>query len=153
VTASALFDLTSQRWMETLTERLVAEGVPLLALLSYDGRAVLDPPHAEDGAVISAINRHQMRDKGLGPAAGPGAAAFLARALAGHGWRVDQEQSDWRLGPRDGALMMQTIEGWRAAAAEEGIPRALLDTWISDRRRTLTALRIGHRDLFARPAS
>jgi SAM-dependent methyltransferase len=153
VTASALFDLTSERWMEALAKRLVVDGVPLLALLSYNGRAILDPPHAEDGTIISAVNRHQMRDKGFGPAAGPGATAVLARCLARRGWRVDQGESNWRLEAHHGALMMQTIEGWLPAAAEEGVAAALLEGWMAGRQRNLTALRIGHTDLFARPAS
>jgi SAM-dependent methyltransferase len=152
VTASALFDLTSERWMDGLVRRLVADRVPLLALLSYDGRTALTPPHATDGPIISAVNRHQRRDKGFGPAAGPEAAAYLGALMAGHGWRVDQGESDWRLATPDAALMTRTIEGWCAAAAEDGVAPALVAGWMADRRHKLTALRVGHTDLFARPA-
>jgi SAM-dependent methyltransferase len=153
VTASALFDLTSECWMEGLARRLVADRMPLLALLTYDGRAALTPPDAADERVIAAVNRHQRRDKGFGPAAGPDAAAVLARCLTGHGWQVDRGESDWRLGEPDTPLMMRTIEGWCAAAAEDGAPAALLEHWMAERRRGLRALSVGHVDLFARPAS
>ena len=53
--------------------------MPLLAVLTYDGREAWAPPHPLDAEVLPAFHRDQGRDKGLGgPALGPAAAETLA---------------------------------------------------------------------------
>lgn len=154
VTATALFDLASAGWLDALAAALAADRRPLLSCLSYDGRIALAPAHPLDAAMIRAFNAHQTTDKGLGgPAAGPGAHGDLARALAARGYRVDEDDTPWRLeAGRDGALIDAILRGWAGAVAGfAGITPAMAADWLGARRAATAALAIGHRDLYARP--
>ncbi|MEM6487579.1 MAG: SAM-dependent methyltransferase [Pseudomonadota bacterium] len=150
VTASALIDLCGAAWLDGLAASLAAAGLPALIVLSYDGRQAWDPPHADDTAVIEAFHADQRRDKGLGPALGPGAHAALAATLAErHGFEVTEAASDWDLrAATDGALIAALAEGTADAAAAALGPRAA--TW-GRARRDAAAARVGHRDLLAWP--
>ncbi|MGI9406615.1 MAG: hypothetical protein ACR2O4_09600, partial [Hyphomicrobiaceae bacterium] len=81
VTATALFDLVSESWLQAFADRLCAARLPLLATLTYDGRLELEPAHSMDASMIEAFNQHQRTDKGFGPAAGPDASNVLTTAL------------------------------------------------------------------------
>ena len=83
VTTSALLDLVSHDWLDRLVTEAAARRLPVYAALSYDGLATLEPADPFDRAVIDAVNQHQRRDKGFGPALGPDAAATRAGALRG----------------------------------------------------------------------
>ncbi len=152
VTASALFDLVSAGWVERLADRVVAERLGLYAALNYDGAAIWEPVLPEDGAVLAAFNAHQRGDKGFGPALGPDAGLHLARALAGHGYRVATAASPWRLGPGERGLQAALAEGSAAAAGERGVAA---DAWLQARREAAMAgassCRIGHLDVLALP--
>ena len=81
VTASALLDLTSPQWLDALAARCRAAHAIALFALTYDGRiACRDDPM--DELVRALINRHQQRDKGFGPAAGPDATDAAVRSSA-----------------------------------------------------------------------
>lgn len=154
VTATALFDLAGAGWLDTLAAALAADRLPLLSCLSYDGRIALSPAHPLDGAMFRAFNAHQLTDKGLGgPAAGPGAHGHLVRALAARGYRVDQDDTPWRLvAGRDGALIDAVLKGWAdAAAGSAGVTPAMAADWLGARQAATAALAIGHRDIYARP--
>ncbi len=154
VTATALFDLASSGWLDALAAALAADRLPLLSCLSYDGRIALAPAHPLDGAMIRAFNAHQRTEKGLGgPAAGPGAHGHLARALAARGYRVDEDDTPWRLvAGRDGALIDAVLRGWAdAVAGSAGVTPAMAADWLGARLGATAALAIGHRDLYARP--
>jgi len=148
VTASALFDLASSDWIEALADRLAAADVGLYAALSYDGTLAWQPALPEDAAVAAAFNRHQRRDKGLGPALGPAAPAALARAFRCRGYAVRTAPSPWRLGPAEAPLQAALIDGIAAAAAETGLAAG---AWRQARLAASAAARctVGHVDLLA----
>lgn len=155
VTASALLDLVSATWLERLATAL--GGRPALLALSYDGALAFDPPDPMDREVHDLFDRHQRRDKGLGPALGPESADVAERILTARGHGVRRGESPWRLDEGDGALAGELIEGFAAAASEQAPDQAgELAAW---RMRRLAAvesgavrLSVGHADLLALPA-
>ncbi len=68
LTASALMDLVSASWFDTLAAIAASRRLPLLFTLSVDGRHVLTPEDTDDGRVFTAFAQDQRRDKGLGHA-------------------------------------------------------------------------------------
>jgi hypothetical protein len=108
--------------------------------------------------VIKAVNAHQRRDKGFGPALGPHAHARLAVLAAARGYWIERRLSDWVLERSDQALQSALIQGWAAAAREqkpqmtteiqrwEGVRLAALEHGLS-------RIRVGHQDLLAIPAA
>jgi hypothetical protein len=150
VTAAALFDLTSERWMRSLCALLALRRAPLYAVLTYDGVETWTPPHAADIDMLAAFHAHQKRDKGFGPAAGPDAAAALRRALEDLGYVVRSGASDWTLDATEPALVAMLASGVAGACRETGlVDPAAIDSWLAARK-SATA-RIGHVDLFASP--
>lgn|SRR5262245_27006868 len=154
VTASALLDLVSGRWLDALADRCRAAGAPALFVLSYDGRILCTPRDAEDEMVRTLVNRHQRTDKGFGPALGPDATDHAQQSFAARGFVVDRERSDWMLGSGDLDLQRQLIDGWASAAAEIAPDdAAAIDAWRSRRLGHVAAGRstvvVGHDDLAA----
>jgi hypothetical protein len=154
VTASALLDLVSPRWLEELAARCRAAGAAALFTITYNGQSCCSPPEPEDEVIRDLLNRHQNRDKGLGgPAAGPGAASWAVRCFTEAGYRVRTEPSDWSLGPADHALQRRLIEGWADAAIEMGLAPATVAGWCGRRIAHLEAGRsrivVGHLDIAA----
>ncbi|TDL87753.1 class I SAM-dependent methyltransferase [Meridianimarinicoccus aquatilis] len=152
VTATALFDLAAPEWINKLADRLAEDKLPVLACLTYDGRLGFAPAMGGDAALSAAFNRHQRGDKGLGgPAAGPGAAVALARALSARGYKVQMEDSAWRLqAPRDTLLMKELIRGW-SDAMKGLVGDEVAQRWCDMRLANTTRLTIGHTDIFATP--
>ena len=155
IAAAAFFDLVSRDWLARFVAILARARVPLLAALSVDGRRDWQPRLAEDAVVAAGFTQHQHRDKGFGAALGPDAPAGLAEALTRMRFDVTRAASDWRLGPRDRALLDALIGG-EAAAAAEAAPDPAIAAWEKQRRAALAAGRlgliIGHCDLLALPA-
>jgi SAM-dependent methyltransferase len=155
VTTSALLDLVSATWLERLIAILAISRRPLYAALSFDGRVDLAPACRDDAAIIDAVNRHQLTDKGFGPALGPQGGATAVAALEAEGFAIAQGLSDWVFGPADEAIQREMLAGWAGAAAEMGIAPGLLDAWLAERRAHVaagrSAMRIGHLDFFAAP--
>jgi SAM-dependent methyltransferase len=158
VTASAVLDLVSEGWLGELVDRCCASGCGALLALSYDGTQEWSgPADPEDAPIQGAVNAHQRRDKGLGPALGPAAprvAETFFREAAYHVWVLP---SAWRLGPGDRDLARALLEGWCQAAREEVPPEApRFEAWRERRLRDLevgkTQLTVGHMDLLALPA-
>ena len=128
VTASALFDLVSPAWIERLARALAASGACGLFALTVDGRRWFEDADghliddAADRRMSDLFNHHQRREKGLGEALGPQAAAALPAVLEAAGLRVDVERADWRLAAGDPAtprLAAALLEDWARAAAEQ----------------------------------
>lgn len=159
VTASALLDLVTREWLTNLVARCGEARCGVLLALSYDGRITWLPGGDPDDAWLEgAVNAHQRRDKGLGPALGPTApqvADTLFRKAGFHTWVLP---SPWRLGADDGPLVQTLVEGWCRAALEQApADTSRIRDW---RERRLLALaqgdvelRVGHLDLLALPAS
>ena len=156
VTASAVLDLVSEDWLEALVGRCRSHALPMLFALTYDGMIHCEPAHADDAYVRGAVNAHQRRDKGFGPALGPIAAGRAESVLQRHGYRVLAAASPWRLRPEDAELQRALIDGWEGAAAEEQ-PSSVgrIGAWAQSRRSWLQAGRssvsVGHTDLLAIP--
>lgn len=155
VSASALLDLVSQDWIESLIARCTQAKAHALFALTYDGRIQCSPEDHFDAKLRARINEHQRRDKGFGPALGPAAASVAAALFASAGFHVVTAASDWQLDAGDAALQRALIDGWLDAAREiDDSPE--LERWRARRlddigvgRLTIT---VGHIDLLASPA-
>lgn len=119
VTASALLDLVSDRWLQELAGALRSNRAAGLFALTYVGRSRCEPVDSFDDRVLELFNTHQRRnDKGFGLAAGPDAVENAALALASAGYRIRREPSNWILKPEMQPLQIELIHGWAEAAAE-----------------------------------
>jgi hypothetical protein len=103
-----------------------------------------------------AFNRHQVTDKGFGPALGPAAAAEAITRFERIGYAVVKGASDWALGPTDN-LQTEILAGFADAAAEAGVVSGEIAEWMGRRTSLLAAqcssLQVGHLDFFAYPSS
>ncbi len=156
VTASALLDLVSEEWLADLVERCRARRCTTLFALTYDGRMTLTPPDPEDEWICQLVNRHQLGDKGFGPALGPAAAHRVSDLFRAAGYHVRTAQSDWRLLPTEQPLQQSLLEGWAAAAAELAPGDAdRCRHWLNRRKAHLASgtshITVGHQDLLAWP--
>jgi hypothetical protein len=156
VTVSALLDLVSEDWLSRFAIEAAARRLPVYAALSYDGRVELAPVDDGDRQVLAAVNRHQHRDKGFGPALGPAAAQAALDRFKRVGYTITHGAADWIFGPHDRQIQLATLSGWALAARETGeLPLADVVGWLERRREHVAAhrstIRVGHLDLFARP--
>jgi hypothetical protein len=154
VTTSALLDLVSAEWLERLAVEIAVRSIPFYAALSYNGRIAFDPPDADDAEIVAAVNTHQRRDKGFGPALGPAAAQAAIARFESLGYRVIHGASDWTFAPEDREIQLETIAGWAAIAREIGMSLTSTATWLARRRDAVTAgrssIQVGHVDFFAK---
>jgi hypothetical protein len=153
ITASALLDLVSRKWIEQLAMHCRATGAAVLFALNYDGRATCDPAEPEDALILELFNRHQRTsDKGFGTAAGPDAGALAITVFESQGYEIVRAVSDWHLSPAHAQLQELLIAGWARAASEIAPEhgRAIKD-WLRRRlihvqnRRSVVA--VGHIDI------
>ncbi|WP_413207563.1 class I SAM-dependent methyltransferase [Rhodospirillum sp. A1_3_36] len=156
VTASALFDLCSRAFCETLIDRLTRTGCGLYAALNYDGTMTWSRPHPLDDAVVAAFNQHQRGDKGFGPALGPDATDCLTDLLTNRGFHVLTGDSPWQMDHGHAALQSAFLKGFRQPLLDIGdLSDGEIEAWLSFRLATIEApenlCRVGHRDLLALP--
>jgi len=154
VSASALFDLASKRFVDTLIARLKHQPSALYAPLNYDGTTQWLPAHPMDERVLAAFNADQRTDKGMGEALGPEATGYLESALVHSGYKVYQKSSPWMLDQDDKALLGELITGIAAAAIKTGtITPDEIVGWKAFRHSKLaqTQCAIGHVDILAIP--
>ncbi len=154
VTASALLDLVSGVWLETLAQRCRSAGMAVYFALTYDGLMNWQPQDKADDTVRERVNRHQHTDKGFGRALGPEAAEFAVNCLQRQGCRVATGRSDWRLGPAESELQLALVAGYAEAAKQQNeTSAAWVNDWLLRRRRLITAslsnMTVGHTDIFA----
>jgi hypothetical protein len=152
VTAAALLDLVSRDWLDELARRCRAARAAVSLALTYDGRTTAKPAEPEDAAVLALFNRHQLFDKGFGPALGMRAPEAAEAAFEAHGYELRVATSDWLIGPKEHALQLALLEGWLGAALEIAPEsRLALTSWHERRRAHVLAgrssLSIGHVDL------
>lgn len=157
VTASALLDLVSESWLERAADACAAAGCAALFALNYDGAIEWGgDADAADALVREAVNEHQRRDKGLGPALGPGAARAAEALFRRRGYHTLLMPSPWTLGPAEADLARALVDGWASAADEQRPAQAReVHAWTERRRATLAGssftLVVGHEDLLALP--
>jgi hypothetical protein len=156
VTTSALLDLVSEEWLRRLAAEIAARRLPFYAALSYDGRVTFEPSDPLDARIVQAVNAHQRRDKGFGPALGPTAAAAAITQFKALGYEVAQGTSDWIFGPLDQEIQREVLSGWATATREmDEVPLGEVVDWLTRRRDLVAAgtssIRVGHIDFFARP--
>jgi hypothetical protein len=152
VTCAALLDLVSASWLAELADALARRRLPLLAVLTYDGRMVWEPEDTADTGVAAAFHRDMARDKGFGAALGPRAADHLADLLRARGASVTLRPSDWRIGAPDVAMLDAMRDGVGAAAAASAPPgdRDAVAGWQARRAAARPkGLVVGHLDLSA----
>lgn len=155
ITASALLDLVSARWIDGLARCAREAEAALLFALSVDGRVEWQPAVPGDEEIHRLFASHQHRDKGFGPALGGDAVAHAAARLSALGYEVAQAASDWHVDGADGArsmaMLRAMIEGAAAAAREQDPAVTSVEGWMVLRleRIARTTLRVGHRDLLA----
>jgi hypothetical protein len=161
VTASALLDLVSERWLGLLVHALSVAGCAGLFALTWDGTVAWRsadgrPADPDDAHVIGLVRTHQRRDKRMGPALGPAAGAVVEHAFRTAGFRTCVEPSPWCLGPDDAELVRAMVDGWELAAREERPGEARrIRAWADRRRRDARVdafqLFVGHEDLLVLP--
>ena len=155
ITASALLDLVSESWLESLAANCRRVGAAALFALSYNGESRCTPQEPEDELVRALMNRHQKQnDKGFGRAVGPGATDAAERAFRAVGYIVHRANSDWILRPSQRALQRPLVNGWAEAAIEMAPERAgPIGDWLERRLRHIADGRseivVGHEDLAA----
>jgi len=152
VTASALLDLVSAKWLSELADRCAAGGAAVLFALNYDGRIECSPPEPDDASMVALVNEHQRTDKGFGPALGPDAVDCAESGFRKHGYRTHRASSDWIVSPASQALQRALIDGWAQAATQVRPSRAhLIEEWRRRRQAHVNANRssiiVGHEDM------
>ena len=156
VTGSALLDLVSDTWLKQLADACRSTRCAALFALSVDGLSEWSDSDPDDRLVGDAVNAHQRRDKGLGPALGPTAGDVAERCFRAAGYRTWRVPTPWRLSSGDAALALSLVDGW-ARAAEEELPvqAKRIQAWADRRQRTILegsfTLMVGHVDLLALP--
>jgi SAM-dependent methyltransferase len=151
VTASALFDLASPEFIKRFAAAVAKRQAVFYTVLTYNGVQHWTPRSPIDQQLTGAFCRHQMADKGLGISAGPTAPVHLADQFQTHGYRVEEGDSPWRLGPSDAALIAELATGFAEAVRQtKSLPPAELDAWIARKR---TGAEVGHTDTLAIPGS
>ena len=149
VTASAFFDLVSPDFIRTLARQVATTRAALYATLTYNGVQRWSPHRPSDSQMAAAFNRHQMTDKGFGPAAGPTAAGLLADQLRLEDYTVLEGESPWVLGQNDRSLLEELQRGHALAVMEtKALDNKAVETWIKVIR---AAAEVGHTDVFATP--
>lgn len=148
VTASAFFDLASDRFVEALAAECSRLRAAFYTVLSCDGRDVWEPAHPDDARIAAGFRADQARDKGFGPALGNAATEHLVRTFRLAGYEVESAPSPWLLGPDEATLIRALAQGTAQAAAASGLISAPEAQAWADARRTATC-EIGHCDLFA----
>ncbi|WP_439284797.1 class I SAM-dependent methyltransferase [Salinicola halophyticus] len=162
VTASALFDLLTPADVEALADTCQNHGCAVLFALSVDGHIRFHDASGaplfsdDDRFMLAALETHQHRDKGSGPAMGAQASRHLREAFHRRGYHIREATSPWRLGPESLTLAESLLAGWRSALHEQ-LPQlsSRVDRWHGERleglMRDKLTLTVGHKDLFATP--
>lgn len=154
VTASALFDLCSERYILALVEKISETGVGLYAALNYDGEIHWSETHPLDEAIVAGFNAHQLSDKGFGISLGPGAWKRLADCLQESGYTVRVAASPWLMTAADAKLQRLFLDGIVRAVSEYGLfDPAEIDEWADFRTQVIdetgSSCRVGHQDILA----
>jgi hypothetical protein len=152
VTAAALFDLMSEKWIERFTAALAKAQLPFYTVLTHDAATEWKPPHPADAAMKTAFESHFGGDKGFGPSVGGSASRLMAENLERAGYKVERGSSPWVLGAGNEALIEALARGWAQAVSETGrVDDKLIQDWLKARSPSGTQCVVGHEDLLALP--
>ena len=158
ITASALLDLVSEEFVDSITSQLVSlnkqQPVGLYTALTYNGMIEWKPSHSLDEKVQNSLNQDQKRDKGFGKALGPDASEYLGQRLTEAGFKVYSADSTWFLDAVDEKLVIEYIAGIdRVLENDQVLGIEALKAWVEFRESHVTtgACRVGHCDLLALP--
>ncbi len=155
VTCAALLDLVSAPWINRLADHLASKRLPLLAVLTYDGRMEWSLADPSDPVLAQAFHRDMLTDKGFGPALGPDAAFALETALRTRGAATQLRDSYWRIAASDSAMLtaMNASLSEAALRSAHGTERNAIADWSARRARQIdageVALVVGHQELMA----
>lgn len=154
VTCSAVLDLLSVDQLDAFCDFLALRGIPALLSLSVTGVVELSPRHRLDDVVNATFNDHQRR----GSLAGPEAVGHVAERLRAAGMEVHLADTDWILGPTDGALIRRYLQDRADAVMEhENAGDTGAGRWLADRlsleREGALNVRVGHQDLLCLPCA
>lgn len=156
ITASALIDLVSESWLESLSASAGERRAAVFVVLSYSGQFSLSPVHPDDGLIRQLVNEHQHGNKGDGAALGPDAVSALKRCLTDRDYTVTTADSPWQLRASDSDLQVALLQGW-CAAAQEQQPGSdgRISQWHEQRHQQALngtlEITVGHQDLLAVP--
>lgn len=151
VTASALFDLVSEPFIREVAKLCAERNAAFYTVLTYNGVQRWTPHRPADNQIAGAFHRHQLTDKGFGPAAGPMAPSLLADQFRLNGYSVLEGDSPWVLARNDRTLLQELQRGYAIAAAETNtVDTKTIETWIKVQRH---GAEVGHTDIFAAPGS
>jgi hypothetical protein len=158
VAAAALLDLVSDDWLTALAQRAMEAEAAVWLTLCYDGHARWNPEDAEDGTVRELFNRHQLGNKGFGPALGPAAARRAREIFQSRGYGVRTDQSNWHVRGNHRELQRSLLDGWLAAALDMAPDReSELRSWGGRRRVHIEEGRseviVGHADVVGWPSA
>lgn len=149
VTASAAFGTAPPKLIRRFAA--VADRVRAAVYVTLTGNGLIGwtPRHPSDRELLAAFHRFQMRDSGLGPAAGPTAAVELAEALTAQGFSVTEGASAWRLKATDAPLVAALMQMFADGAGQGGtVAKRDVEAWL---KRPKSGAEVGHIDLFATP--
>lgn len=156
ITVSALLDLMSRHWLESLAAAAHQRKAALLLVLNYSGQFQLAPEHDDDALIQALVNAHQHSDKGVGAALGPDAVPQMKEVLVKLGYQVRTEKSPWQLAAQGGDLARMLLQGWAEAASEQSPADAgVINAWLKSRYEQLgnhrLVIYVQHLDLWAWP--
>ena len=150
VTAAAMFDLISAAYITRLAHEIASRRAAFYSVLTYNGIERWSPHRPADGQVTAGFLRHQLRDKGFGPASGPMALANLADQFRLNGYTVTEGDSSWQLAANDRLLIEEMLRGHAMAVLEnKSVDAKTVENWVKVKR---TGAIVGHTDTFAVPA-
>ena len=158
MTTSALLDLVSANFIRDLAKRIKTQSreatIALYSALNYDGTAKWNPQHPLDEKIVSIFNKDQRRDKGFGPALGPGASECFKDEFRAMGFTIMTASSPWKLKPNDHELTNSLIDGFAEVALQrEECSNSEIENWRSFRKNQLAkgSCQLGHIDSLALP--
>ncbi len=155
---SALLDLTSAHWLDSLAKLCIEKQCTCLFALNYDGRVKWQPELDSDKRINQLLNTHQLNDKGFGKALGPTAGMYFANRLEQWGREVLTHRSDWQISSttisESAALQHAIIDGWAPAAIEQSSSeQTMIKQWQHERREFIdkgeSELMVGHLEVLS----
>ena len=160
ITASALFDLVSENFIQELCQLVKEKNdyrpVGLYSALNYDGCIKWTPSHPLDAAILVNFNTDQRRDKGFGPALGPDASDFLQSQFNVIEFQCLSANSPWLLDSGDYLLTETLINGISKVALQtDGLTNSDVLSWKAFRIKNIRtgSCFLGHTDILVLPQS